>query len=291
MPLATTLQSYATLCDQRLDQILVAPSVAPSKLHEAMRYSALLPGKRLRPALAMASCEALGGDRLTALDAGCAIELIHCFSLIHDDLPCIDDDDLRRGSPTCHIKFGEALAVLAGDALFALAFEVALSSIPDPVAASKVARRLAEAAGSTGLVGGEVMDILAEGADPEPVHLKEIHRRKTGMLIGASCAVGAITAGVDDAQVDRLHEIGHAIGLAFQVQDDILNEISTPEELGKAVGSDRTKMKMTYPSVFGLEESKRLADQAVNEALDMIEHLPNPEPLAQIAIVAVQRSK
>lgn len=253
--------------EKRLPQLLPQVKDTPSLLHQAMRYSALAPGKRLRPSLCMASALAVGGRLDCALDAGCAIEFVHCFSLIHDDLPCIDDDNLRRGRPTCHVEFGEAMAVLAGDALFALAFETMADSSPEPERTAESVLILARATGSYGLVGGEVLDILAEGAHGGLNDLETIHARKTGALIGASCRIGGVLAGCDRTTAEQLERIGQTIGLAFQIADDVLNETSSPEQLGKAVGSDRERSKLTYPALLGISASQALAEQMVERAL------------------------
>lgn len=284
VPGADPLTPIRNLVDARLDAILPPEDDIPTPLHKAMRYSGLAPGKRLRPALAMASAEAAGADPNVALDAGCAIELVHCFSLIHDDLPAIDNDDLRRGRPTCHKVFGEAMAILAGDALFALAFEI-MSREPGPCV-----RILAQATGSHGLVGGEVLDILAEGQAGDMELLQTIHARKTGALLGACCEIGGFLGGADGEGQANLRGFGLKVGLAFQVADDVLNETSTPEQLGKAVGSDSELDKLTYPRLVGLEESRRIADQAVEEALELIKPFGSPaSQLAELARYAVSR--
>ncbi len=261
------LKAYQSVVESRLEQLLPSPSLPPTVLHEAMRYSVLAPGKRIRPALAMASAEAVGGDPSVALDAGCAAELIHCFSLIHDDLPCIDNDDLRRGVPTCHKKFGEPMALLAGDALFALAFDVASNASMPDAKARQVVVCLAKATGSQGLVGGEVMDILAERTTPQKSQLQEIHRRKTGALISASCVIGGISAGAADEQLKTLAEFGNKLGLAFQVADDLLNEVGSERLTGKAVGSDRARGKATYSSLLGISGAQAEARAFAFDAL------------------------
>lgn len=276
--------------DRRLSELLPSSLDIPTELHEAMRYSALAPGKRLRPALAMASALAVCGDGLVALDAGCAIEMVHCFSLIHDDLPAIDDDDLRRGLPTCHVKFGEAMAILAGDALFALAFEVCAAASSDLARSGLAVSCLAKATGSMGLVGGEVLDILAEGRGGDLEDLKTIHGRKTGSLIGASCEIGAILGGASVAEGKQFARFGESVGLAFQIADDVLNETSTPAQLGKAVGSDRQREKLTYPALMGLDEAKRFADDALDQALEYLDSLPGATlELQKLADYCVRR--
>lgn len=256
-----------------------------------MRYSALAPGKRLRPSLCLAACEAVGGDPAESLDAACALELVHTFSLIHDDLPAIDDDDLRRGRPTCHVQFGEAMAVLAGDALFALAFEALSTCHREPGRVVAAVGTVSQATGSRGLVGGETMDILAEGSGAGLDHLKEIHRRKTGALISASCVVGAVLGGADSGQVTSVRAFGDAVGLAFQIHDDVLNVVSTAEELGKAVGSDANKKKLTYPSVVGLEASRQAAQRATEAAMAHLDGFGSRGvALRALASFAVDRS-
>ncbi|MBV6457751.1 MAG: Farnesyl diphosphate synthase [Fimbriimonadaceae bacterium] len=286
MTVEATLASWKQQVDASLDRILPRESEMPSRLHAAMRYSALAPGKRIRPLLAMASAVAVGGRAEDALEPGCALELVHAFSLIHDDLPAIDDDDLRRGRPTCHIEFGEGLAILAGDALFALAFEVTARTLPQTDAVTV----LAEASGSYGLVGGEVIDIEGEKKLPSSDLVELIHRRKTGALIGASCVFGAIASGRLDLR-PALAGIGMGIGLAFQIQDDILNATSTPEALGKSAGSDHARGKQTYPAVFGVDASRRAANDNLSQALNLIDSLPgNTQPLRILAQSAVDRS-
>lgn len=239
-----------------------------------MRSSALAPGKRLRPALCMAACEAAGGDPLNALDAGCALEFVHCFSLIHDDLPAIDNDDLRRGLPTCHKVYGEAAAILAGDALFALAFSVVAEMEATDSQRARCTMLLARSSGSDGLVAGEVLDVLAEGEEPDLERVRQIHRLKTGALIQASCEMGGVMAGASDEVIQLLGVYGREVGLAFQIADDVLNETSTAEELGKAVGSDAERGKQTYPRAIGLEEAIREAARHTQAAKDALANLP-----------------
>lgn len=265
-----TLEAWRAQIDARLSDWLPKESAPPTELHQAMRYACLAPGKRLRPLLCLASAEAVGAAPEAALDGGCAIEMVHAFSLVHDDLPCIDNDDLRRGQPTCHVKFGEAIAVLAGDALFALAFEVISRSSSRPEACAQATRLLATAAGSGGLVGGEVLDVLSEGREVSGDVVDEIHRKKTAALIAASCRIGAVLGGGSEEQCQALEHFGFEIGLAFQIADDILNETSTAEELGKAAGSDRDRKKATYPSVHGLATSSDAARRAVERSLEAL---------------------
>lgn len=286
------LKAYLERVEQRLDELLPGAEEPPARLHQAMRYSALAPGKRIRPLLCLAACEACGGSVTRSIDAACAIEFVHAFSLIHDDLPAIDNDDLRRGRPTLHKAHGEAMAILAGDALFALAFQ-AIGSAEVPAATrGSLSRVLAEAAGSKGLVGGEVLDILAEGGEPDPAMLSLIHERKTGALIACACEMGATAAGARMHLALALRRFGQAVGLAFQVADDVLNETSTAEQLGKAVGSDRRKKKLTFPAVFGLERSREIAHEALDEALRHLAKVGgDTDLLEQLARFAVDRVK
>jgi geranylgeranyl diphosphate synthase, type II len=288
--LQTHLKAYAEPVDERLRRLLPSPETPPSDLHAAMRYSCLAPGKRLRPVLCMVGAEAVGGEGISVLDAACAIEMVHCFSLIHDDLPAIDNDDLRRGMPTCHKKFGEPMAILAGDALFALAFQT-LSFSPHP--AERVVRAiqvLTIATGSDGLVGGEVVDVLSEGLEIDRDGLAFIHSRKTGSLIAASLEIGAILSGGSEEQVEALRLYGMSVGLAFQIADDLLNETATPEQLGKAAGTDRQRRKATYPALYGIEGAQRAALRAVDEALEALEGpIQHRELLEQLARFTIER--
>lgn len=281
------LKAYADLVDARLDGLLPPVSAPPRELHEAMRYSCLAPGKRLRPALCIGAAISCGAVADDALDAACAVEMVHCFSLIHDDLPAIDDDDLRRGLPTCHKRFGEAIAILAGDALFARAFEV-LANVAHPSdRVARAVRVLTRAAGSNGLVGGEVIDVLSEGRSVDEATLELIHVRKTGALVAASCEIGAILAGADEPRARALSEFGARVGLAFQIADDILNETADAERLGKSVGSDRMRAKATYVALYGLDGARSLAQEA---AADARATLPSPsEFLLALADFAVTR--
>lgn len=275
-----------------MDALLPPNSQRPTELHEAMRYSALAPGKRLRPALVCASAEAIAKKSVEnipgILDAACAVEFVHCFSLIHDDLPAIDNDDLRRGLPTAHVKFGEGIALLAGDALFALAFEVLSNCGADPVATLRAVQELATATGSDGLVGGEVMDVLTEGKSFNQEDVEFIHSRKTGVLIRVCCVIGGLLAGANQDQIKRLSEYGSQIGLAFQIADDILNETGTAEQLGKATGTDSVRKKATYPALFGIERSQEQAVNHANTAIEALGDLATPE-LKNLAGFSVQR--
>lgn len=256
-----------------LDQFTQIEEGCPSRLSDAIRYSVLASGKRLRPILALLACQAVGGDWKSALPAACAIEFIHVYSLIHDDLPAMDNDNLRRGKPTCHVKFDEATAILAGDSLQMLAFEVLTRELPETVALN-CCKTLAKAAGRSHLVGGQADDLAAEGrfgpiggSGTQPLDfLKKIHRRKTGALIEASLQMGGIVGGASTQHLESLSQYGSAIGLAFQIVDDCLDVESTTEELGKTIGKDSEQGKLTYPGLMGLAESRQLADHLISDA-------------------------
>jgi geranylgeranyl diphosphate synthase type II len=227
-----------------------------------MRYAVLAPGKRVRPLLVLAASEAAGGRWRRALPAAAALELVHAFSLVHDDLPALDDDDFRRGRPTTHRRFGEALGLLAGDALLALAFETLAGLTRAGVSAARVAeaqRLLARASGSRELVGGQVLDLEAEGRRVSARDVRAIHQRKTGALTGVALALGALVAGAAASRVRRMERLGRQLGLAFQIQDDLLNRTATLRQLGKRGGTDDARGKATYPAALGIERSRRTA--------------------------------
>jgi len=279
-----------------LETLTPSEMVPPQILHRAMRYSLLGTGKRLRPILVLASGEALGGSVDELMPAACAIEMIHCYSLIHDDLPAMDNDDLRRGRPTCHKAFGEAIAILAGDALLTRAFEV-LASIeteggePDYAKQVRVIREVAAAAGTVeALIGGQVADIENEKKQVSDATLEYIHRSKTGAMIRASVVVGGIIAGASESQIEKLSEYGARIGLAFQVADDILDVTSTSEQLGKTPGKDQAALKATYPAIHGIPASEARAEQLVEEAIRIISGLEADTAILQaIARFIIER--
>ena len=238
----------------------------PASLLEAVRYSLFAGGKRLRPALALGAAEVVSGDDSVALPVACALEMIHTYSLIHDDLPAMDDDDLRRGKPTCHKVYGEATAILAGDALLTMAFDTAAET-----GSTAIIRELARAAGAGGMVGGQQMDLDGEGKQLDLEALRRIHRAKTGALIQVSLRCGAMAAGATNAQIEALADYGKHLGLAFQITDDILDVVGAEAVIGKPVGSDESRDKSTYPALLGLDESRRLAGEAVASALAALE--------------------
>ena len=267
MNLSEYLHEQCRLVDSALDRWVPLPSAQPENIHKAMRYSLFAGGKRIRPILCMSAARVVS-DQVSGLeDAACTLELIHTYSLIHDDLPALDNDDLRRGRPTCHKVFGEAMAILAGDALLTLAFQV-LGRIQLP-AERRVALvdELAAASGTVGgMIGGQVHDIEGEGRTPTAELLESIHRAKTGALLRASVRMGAICAGADDEQYDTLSRYGEHIGLAFQIIDDVLDVEQSSEALGKTAGKDVVQGKITFPAVYGLKRSKKMAGSELQKA-------------------------
>jgi len=268
------------------------PPGCPPLLREAIAYSLLAPGKRLRPMLVLLATEACGGKLEDALPAACAVEMVHAFSLVHDDLPAMDDDDLRRGRPTCHKKFGEAIAILAGDALLALAFEVLAKQVRPPEVAAACCAALAEAAGPAQLAGGQADDILPcpEAADEQS--LQAIHERKTGAMIRVSLRLGALVAGASSEQVEALDQFGRRLGLAFQITDDLLDVRGSEATLGKRVGKDAGQGKLTFPGLLGVEESVARAEQLVREAVDLLGVLgEGAAPLRALARYVLERKR
>lgn len=265
------LKARSALVDEALDRFLPPADAYPPVIHQAMRYSLFAGGKRLRPVLVMASAEAVGGNPQRVLPAACAIELIHTYSLIHDDLPAMDNDDFRRGKPTCHRVYGEAVAILAGDALLTHAFgllarNAGYCQVP-PERVLQVIEEVAAAAGSAGLIGGQVVDTLMEASQVDMPTLEYIHRHKTGALYRAAVRAGAILVGATEEQLAALTEYAEHLGLAFQIQDDILDVEGDPAKLGKPVGSDQRNRKVTYPFLLGMEVAKARARAAVEAAL------------------------
>jgi geranylgeranyl diphosphate synthase type II len=288
MDLKQYLHERKNLIDKSLQTYLPPEDQYPPLLHRAMHYSVFAGGKRIRPILHLGIVDAAGGDIEACVPFACALELIHTYSLIHDDLPAMDDDDLRRGKPTNHVVFGEAMAVLAGDALLTEAFrlmcrEEILQRV-DPAALLRAVYELAHAAGSQGMVGGQAMDIDSEGKDVEPEILDYIHAHKTGALIRASVRTGAILSGVSSEVLDSLSRYGEALGLAFQIRDDLLNVVGDIERLGKAVGTDASRGKITYPGLHGVERTRQRLGELVDESLGALSSFDDrAEPLREIA--------
>jgi geranylgeranyl diphosphate synthase type II len=271
MDLKAYLAARAAEVDAALDAFLPKAKEKPATIHAAMRYTVFAGGKRLRPILCLAAAEACGGDPEAAIPPACAVEVLHTYSLVHDDLPCMDDDDLRRGRPTCHKVYGEGMAVLTGDALLTEAFLMLAQTQPAkryPVG-SYVAE-LALTGGSTKLIGGQVMDLEGEGKKLTKAQLVKIHEAKTAALLTTSIRLGAMTANATDKQLEALSIFGRALGLAFQVIDDILDVTASTEVLGKTAGKDAAVEKATYPAILGLEKSRKEAAKLTKEAMDAL---------------------
>ena len=267
MEIKSYLKKQLQLVDHALDKALPSAKTSPALIHKAMRYSLFAGGKRLRPILCLAAAEACGGKAQTALPLACAVECIHTYSLIHDDLPCMDNDDFRRGKPTSHKVFGEGVAVLAGDALLTSAFEmVASCKTQSFYSHAAIIHELARASGSQFLIAGQVMDIENEGKKINAKTLQKIHENKTAALIATSLRLGAMSANATAAQLKNISDFGHALGLAFQIIDDILDVTQTTEQLGKSAGKDITAQKATYPALMGLEGAQKEADRWTNKA-------------------------
>lgn len=271
--------------------------VSQGRLAQAMAYSLLAGGKRIRPILCLAAADAVGApDPDPFLHPACSIELIHTYSLIHDDLPAMDNDDLRRGKPTCHIQFDHATAILAGDALLTMAFQIlsdpALSAVISPEQQVQLIHVISSAAGPEGMVMGQMMDILNEGLQISLSQLRKMHSLKTGALFEAAVVAGAILAGGDHHQITALRTYGRNIGIAFQVADDILNVEGNPELMGKSVGTDETGNKCTYPSIMGMEASRRFALDLIDNALKVIDDFDKRAlPLREIAGYIINRNR
>ena len=290
--LSVYLSEQVQAIDQVLDQWVPAESTDPTSIHKAMRYSLFAGGKRIRPILAIAAARAVSDAPNGVENAAATLELIHTYSLIHDDLPALDNDDLRRGRPTCHKVFGEAMAILAGDSLLTLAFEV-LSRLPHVDAERKIrlVEELARASGTVGgMIGGQVNDIEGEKKPPTALLLESIHRAKTGALLRASLRMGAIYAGATPEELAALSEFGERVGLAFQIIDDVLDVEESSEKLGKTAGKDAAQQKITFPAVYGLERSREMAEEerlAAHAALHSFDD--RADRLRQIADFIVQR--
>lgn len=262
------LKTAVTEVDAAMDGFLPIPGESPGAIHEAMRYTIFAGGKRLRPVLCIAAAEACGGKRKRSLAAACAVELMHTYSLVHDDLPCMDDDDLRRGRPTCHKVYGEGMAVLCGDALLTEAFVVlAKSKASELYSVGDMVSELASTGGSRKLIGGQVLDLEGEGKSLSIEELVKIHEAKTAALLVSSLRLGGMTANAKPKQLAALTAYGYSLGLAFQVIDDILDVTQTTKALGKTAGKDEAVNKATYPSVRGLEESRKEAGRLTEAAL------------------------
>ncbi len=294
MTLDASLADWRTTIDAALDAVLQPHDDAPAHLVEAMRYAVFSGGKRMRPVLALAACEAVGGSSAHAEPFACALELIHTYSLVHDDLPAMDDDDLRRGRPTVHVAFGEAVAVLTGDALLTAAFRVAAEGgvrsglAPDRVLA--IVTAIAVAAGERGMVGGQALDLDAAGKPADLTLVEAIHRRKTGALLGVAVETGALAGGASGRTLEALRAFGRALGLAFQVADDILDAAPTAVT-GKRAGRDAEHQKATYPAVLGVDGARRVACDLKTQCHAALEPLgPAGDQLRALASFVVERA-
>jgi geranylgeranyl diphosphate synthase, type II len=294
LPLKDMLERGQGLTDAALERLLPAPRQRPASIHQAMRHSVFAGGKRLRPILCMEAARMIAESLPDGVaDLGAALEMLHTYSLIHDDLPALDNDDLRRGRPTCHKVFGEAIAILAGDALQTQAYEV-LSRLKCPAEARvRIIEEIARGTGTVGgMIGGQVVDLEAEHSKPDADTLEYIHRSKTAALITASVVTGVLFAGAEDNAVEKLRSFGQSIGLAFQIVDDILDLTQTSEQLGKTAGKDTAAEKSTYPALFGIEESRKRADELIATAANALEAFgARAETMKALADYLVQRKK
>jgi len=292
--LEETLKQGQALADAALDRLIPLETKHPVSIHKAMRHSVFAGGKRLRPVLCMEAGRMVAGSLPSKIEElGAALEMLHTYSLIHDDLPALDNDDLRRGRPTCHKVFGEAIAILAGDALQTQAYEV-LARLDCPAEARvQIIEEIAHGTGTLdGMIGGQVVDLEAEHTQPTAEMLEYIHRAKTAALITASLVSGGIYAGAKNSEVKKLRSFGQSVGLAFQIVDDVLDVTQTSEQLGKTAGKDSAAQKVTYPALFGIEESERKADALVNAALEELETFgKRAETLKELARYLVERKK
>jgi geranylgeranyl diphosphate synthase, type II len=291
MTLPTFFEEDRAAFDAALDRLMPGENTQPPSIHQAMRYSVQAGGKRVRPILCLESARIFSADVAPVLPVACALEFIHTYSLIHDDLPALDNDDLRRGKPTCHKKFNEATAILAGDALLTLAFETLANAQIEPARRVAILSHVAASAGTVnGMVGGQVADIEAEGRAIQPADLEYIHRSKTAALIRASVVAGAIGGGAGDEDVERLKRFGETIGWAFQVVDDILDVEESSASLGKTAGKDVAQKKATYPSIYGLEKSRQFAKELEDRAMAEIElYGERASRLSELADMIVHR--
>ena len=295
MNLDVYLATRRAMVETALEQALAPAEGAPPRLLEAMRYALFSGGKRIRPILALAACEAVPAAPERALPFACTVEIIHTYSLVHDDLPAMDDDDLRRGRPTVHVAFGEAVAILAGDALLTEAFRVAaegaLAAGVEQSRALGILAAIAAAAGASGMVGGQVADLEAEGVAADLALVESIHRRKTAALIAAAVAAGAVAGGAGEDRLRALAAYGQALGLAFQVADDILDAVAPTAVTGKRTGRDAEHRKATYPAVLGIEGARRVARELLDSGLAAIASLGAPaDPLRALATFVVARA-
>jgi geranylgeranyl diphosphate synthase, type II len=292
--LSETLEHGVALADQALERLLQAATQYPVSIHQAMRHSVFAGGKRIRPILCMEAGRMVTGSLPAGIeDLGATLEMLHTYSLIHDDLPALDNDDLRRGRPTCHKAFGEAIAILAGDALQTQAYEVMARLKCSAEARVRIIEEIARGTGTVdGMIGGQVADLEAEHTKPDAKRLEYIHRSKTAALITASVVSGGLYAGANDTQVGQLRSFGQSIGLAFQIVDDVLDVTQSSEQLGKTAGKDTAAEKVTYPALFGIDESIKKADQLTQAAFGALESFGSrADTLKELARFLVERKK
>ncbi len=287
------LKETAQVVNARLSELMDQVRNLPDSLRSAMTYTVESPGKRIRAAMLLWACQVIDTNvNDSAKNAAAAVELVHTYSLIHDDLPAMDDDDLRRGKPTCHKVFGEATAILTGDALLTYAFEILASRIPDAKMSAQLVGILARAAGPCGMVAGQQADLDAENTEPSPEMLESIHRDKTAKMFAAASEMGAVCGNADDMQQKALHDFGMYIGLGFQVADDILDVSSNAEELGKTPGKDQAAGKMTYPALYGIEKSRQIAADLAKRAVNTLSSFDSrADILRQLAFALLERTK
>ena len=287
------LREYGSLVNQALEKYLPCNNLPQKNVIDAMRYSVMAGGKRIRPVLTLEFCRVCKGDIEAALPFACAVEFVHTYSLIHDDLPCMDDDDLRRGRPSCHVKFGEATALLAGDALLSLAFETALcnNSIDkvDPLNVQRAACELARASGAVGMVGGQIIDLESEGHSVSLKTLEFMHDNKTGAMIVAAAKMGCIAAGADAGHIKAAGEYAKRLGLAFQIVDDLLDVEGDTSKLGKPAGSDKANEKTTYITHLGVEKSRTLVAKLTDEAVRQLDVFGDCSFLAELSLRLASR--
>lgn len=285
------LNNDILLVERALIQNLPKAKDGQAEVVNAMNYSLSNGGKRIRPVLALEFAMACGGSRDACLSLACAVEYIHTYSLIHDDLPCMDNDDMRRGKPSCHKQFGEANALLAGDALLTHAFEIIGASDLSPAKKTMAVTLLSQNAGVGGMIGGQVIDLIIENGDPALSELLTVYKLKTGALISAACLMGCISAGATEEQLSAASKFAYSLGVAFQIQDDILDIIGTEEELGKPIGSDAENNKKTYATVKGIEGAKKDVERLTAMAVSQLDKFENTEFLKNLAMSLINRSK
>lgn len=285
------LNNDISIVEDRLIKLLPECANGQDEVIKAMKYSLSNGGKRLRPVLCLEFARACGADRFDALDFACAVEYIHTYSLIHDDLPCMDDDDMRRGKPSCHKEFGEATALLAGDALLTHAFQILAGAELDDKKIALACGLLAQNAGVQGMVGGQVIDLKYESETPDLQQLLSVHRLKTGALISAACLLGCIAAGADDEKIAAASAFAYDLGVAFQIKDDILDVVGSTEALGKPVGSDAENNKTTYVTVRGMENAQKDVEMLTSAAVSRLSAFENTDFLKTLALYLVNRNK